>query len=208
MSATITVVLIILATFSDSLLIIQSSVRDIISRFRYMPLCILLLLSVTHPIYSFVIDSLVRLPGLHLASAAITLMFAFTLAGYRIGFRSVSEPSLLRGCLTVLWMDGLMAVDTVMLIAQASPSILITSVGNLIGLSILTLCLPFVLRLFQRSAWFQNIVAGFMAYSASRQLAGEPVVSAIAGGLALHLTGLFFVCMVGLYGWHRASRHR
>ncbi|WP_199620358.1 TerC family protein [Paenibacillus alkalitolerans] len=203
----IAVALVTLMTNSDTMLIIRTAIRDVYMLDRRMPYLMFLILSVTHPVASFIIDSLARLPGLRFASAAITLLFAFSLAGSRLSNRgSSSNRSVIWACWTVLWMDIVMSVDTVMLISQTSPSVYVTAAGSMIGIALLLTFLPFVLRLFQRIAWLQVAVAGGMAYSASRQLAGEPLIAAFADSLAFHLLGLALAGAVFVYGWARAVK--
>ncbi|WP_274361812.1 hypothetical protein [Paenibacillus thermotolerans] len=206
MEPVISVILIVLMTYCDTLLIIGSKLRAAALRPAALSAAVFITLSLTHPVYSFIADSLSKTPGLRVASAAITLLFAFSLAGSRMAFRSFGDKSLPWVLWTLLWMDLIMSVDTILLISQSSPSIIVTVLGNSIGIAVLLLFTPYILRLLYRAIWIQVVAAGSMAYSAARQLSFDPYLSSFIHGPAVHMTGLIFICAVAFYGWNQIRR--
>lgn len=206
MDPVMTVIFIVLMTYCDTLLVIGSRLRQAALPTKILSAAIFFTLSLTHPVYSFVADSLSRTPGLRVASAVIMLMFAFSLAGSRMAYRSLGDKSLLWVIWTLVWMDLIMSVDTILLISQSSPSVTVTVVGNMIGIAVLLAFMPYILRLLQRAIWIQVVAAGGIAYSAARQLSLEPSLSPLIHGLTLHITGLVFIFAVTIYGWSHIRR--
>jgi hypothetical protein len=207
---TLLVAFLFFITSIDSILLILSAIRKNSPRGkRKARLLVFCILCAAHPFYSFAVDSAARLPGLRLFSAILIIYFAFRFAGESAAPQSVRgkpKRTVLALIGTTIWLDAITSVDTVVLVSAASPSFLVTALGNILAMTALLVLAPMLHHRAGDAPWLYISVAAFMALSAVLQLRGEPVIGLYTAKLYLYPVGVFCLLLVGWYGWHRQLR--
>lgn len=198
-------------TSIDSILLIFSAIH--MKRHPYPKkarFIILLTLVAAHPLYSFAADTFFRLPGLRIVSAVFIIYFALRMAGEPpVEFRSgidLPKHTTIAIVGTTVWLDAMTSIDTSILVSAASPSFLITFIGNTLAMLLLIALAPALYRLALEKPGLKIGVAGFMALSAVLQLEDEVLLDRHATSGMLIPAALLALALTALYGWKKHYR--
>lgn len=196
-------------TSIDTILLILNAIHQSYSRGRKAYFIVFCTLCAVHPIYSYAVDTVARLPGLRFVSALLIIFFAFRLSSEPVQMLNPS-PKARRTAIaligTTIWLDVITSVDTSVLVSATSPSFAITAAGNVIAMALLLLLAPRLYRLASEEPWLNVSVASFVAFSAVLQLRGEPMLGSYTAPAYLFPVSVATMTAVAVYGWHKQLR--
>jgi len=200
------VALLIFITSLDTMILIRRAVPATTYPSRALYLLIVLIMSIMHPLYSYLVDSFRYIPGLRLMLAVALLYFAYKMSTEQPQRDRRSVWSHFMVIFQIIWIDLITSVDTMILVSQASPSLIVTLIGNAVGIGLLISFASLVLRWLQYIPWVQLIVAGYMALTAFAQLRYEMLLADFMPSIVYLSLGAGAALFISTWGWMKASR--
>lgn len=135
---------------------------------------------------TLVVVWLLNIPGLHLAGGVLLIWIAYKLLVSDEGPDHIkAESSVLKAIGTIIIADMAMGLDNVIAIAGAAEgSFLLVVIGLLVSVPIMVFGSTLVIKLMDRFPAVIYIGAGILAYTASKMIIGEELLSKVVEPLS------------------------
>jgi len=200
------VAFLIFMTSLDTMILIKRAVPSTTYPSSALNILILLIMGTMHPLYSYLVDSFRYVPGLRLMLAVALLYFAYKMAMEqpRRAQRSVRSHFIIM--FRIIWIDLITSVDTMILVSQASPSLNVTLMGNVLGVGLLITFASLILRGLHFIPWIQLIIAGYMAFTALTQLRYEMLLADFLPPFVYLYLGVGTALFISTWGWFKVFR--